>query len=543
MREVKRVLIVGGGSSGWISAAYLNAVLHKLGKGPTIEVVLVESPDIPRISVGEATIPSIRHLLSAIGINELEFMKATDASFKQSIRYVNWEKLNTFYHHPFTRTRKQPLDTFAEDWLQSDRAIPFMETCSEQPIICEMGLAPVMLQKWDMGAPLTYAYHMNAQKFADYLRDIAVSRGVKHVLANVTDVEMKGDKQIQAVNTDRAGRLEADLFVDCTGFKAKLIEEKLAVGFEDCSQWLLCDRAVAMHVPYDKYYPGQVRPYTTATALSNGWVWDIPMQSQRSLGYVHSSAFISKEDAEKELRAYQGGDCSELPTRFVDFKVGRRHKVWEGNCVAIGLSGGFIEPLESTGLYLSDLGVVALAEYFPSRYEDMEALSFRYNRILSNRFYEILDFINMHYCLTRRTDTEFWRTVQRPERITDRLKAKLDYWSTKIPSASDFDDQFFSSQPHNYLGDFGSNFDSRPPVDTAALWNHESYQCILYGMHFETNIMSLKSQDARPLNVHPYILSRLQLAKTMLPKHADWLQKALGMESYSTSSKPSGWVV
>jgi len=166
----------------------------------------------------------------------------------------------------------------------------------------------------------------------------------------------------------------------------------------------------------------------------------------------------------ERLRGCQGGSCDELPARFVDFKVGRRHKAWEGNCIAIGLSGGFIEPLESTGLYLSDLGAVALADYFPYRDEDIEALSFRYNRILSNRFYEILDFINMHYCLTRRADTEFWRTVQKPEHITDRLKTKLEFWERKIPSMSDFDDQFFLNQNTGSLGNLGANFDSRVSV-------------------------------------------------------------------------------
>ena len=537
---IERLLIVGGGSSGWMTAAYLNAALNKKGSEQRIDITLVESPDIPRISVGEATVPSIRHLLTTIDVSEVDFMKATEATFKQAIKYANWvDKDNSFYYHPFNRFSPKPIDLLAHMWVESDKRIPFGDCCSAQPQVCELGLSPKPLGESGWSSPFSHAYHMNAQKFADYLRDIAVSRGVKHVLANVTDVEMKGDKQIQAVNTDRAGRLEADLFVDCTGFKAKLIEEKLAVGFEDCSQWLLCDRAVAMHVPYDKYYPGQVRPYTTATALSNGWVWDIPMQSQRSLGYVHSSAFISKEDAEKELRAYQGGDCSELPTRFVDFKVGRRHKVWEGNCVAIGLSGGFIEPLESTGLYLSDLGVVALAEYFPSRYEDMEALSFRYNRILSNRFYEILDFINMHYCLTRRTDTEFWRTVQRPEHITDRLKAKLEFWKIKPPTPLDFEDQ-------NFLGAASVSRtiegDSRIPVDNAGLWSHLSYQCILYGMKFEESMFHGVRMQRQPAVVHPAVINRLQLAKQILPRHDEWLKHTLGMSNYEFASIPAGWL-
>lgn len=543
--NVRKVLIVGGGSAGWMTAAYLHQALNVPGLPPRAEITLVESPDIPRISVGEATIPSMRHLLSVIGVEELDFMKATDATFKQSIKYVNWEhNNNTFYHHPFGRTRRQPLDFAGIEWLKSDRKIPFMETCSEQPIICEMGRAPLMMGQWDMGAPLTYAYHMNAQKFADYLRDFIVPKGVKHIYANVSGINMKDNGWIKSVETDQDQLLEAELFIDCTGFRAKLIDEKMGVGFEDCSQWLLCDRAVAMHVPYDTHFPGMVRPYTTATALSNGWIWDIPMQSQRSLGYVHSSEYISEEDAITEALNYQGLNRGDVPVRTVNFKVGRRAANWKGNCVAIGLSGGFIEPLESTGLYLSDLGAVMLAEYFPQNDDSMDAMSFRYNRILSNRFYEVLDFINMHYCLTKRTDTAFWREVQKPERITDRLKAKFEYWKKKPPSQSDFEDQLLPgqmqsrSEPHEHMND------QRVPVDTAALWNHESYECIMYGMHFDCEEFDQKfGKSRKKLNVHPYILQRLQQAHQKLPPHHLWLQQHVGMKQYSTGNKPKGWLV
>jgi len=543
-QAVRTILIVGGGSAGWMAAAYLHQALNVPGLPPRAAITVVESPDIPRISVGEATIPSMRHLLSVIGVDELDFMRATDATFKQSIKYVNWEHLdNSYYHHPFGRTRRQPLDFAGVQWLSSDRKIPFMETCSEQPVICEMGKAPLMMGPWDMGAPLTYAYHMNAQKFADYLRDFIVPKGVRHIYANVTDISQRDNGWIAAVNTDQQQQLTADLYIDCTGFRAKLIEQTMGVGFEDCSQWLLCDRAVAMHAPYEHHYPGMVRPYTTATALSNGWVWDIPMQSQRSMGYVHSSDFISEADAIKELQAYQGPGCEELPVRTVHFKVGRRQANWQGNCVAIGLSGGFIEPLESTGLYLSDLGAVMLAEYFPNHDDHMEAMAFRYNRILSNRFYEVLDFINMHYCLSKRTDTAFWREVQKPERINDRLQAKLAYWAKKPPSMSDFEDQLLPGQALQSMADNPFMQDQRVPVDTAALWNHESYECILYGMHFDSEGYRQRfGQNRPPLQVHPYILQRLQQAHGKLPLHHQWLQHHVGMGQYTTAAQPKGWL-
>ena len=309
MIKPKRVLVVGGGSSGWMAAAYLNAVLNHDG-AKTADISLVESPDVPRIGVGEATVPNINHILAVIGIDENEFMKRVDGTFKQSIRYVNWlHGKGDYYHHPFSRFRPAPVDWSGQNWLMSDRSIPFTETVSAQPIICELGRAPKPVGQSEIGTPLTYAFHMNALKFADYLCELSTARGVSHHLDHVVDVEMAENGNIAAVHTRGGQRLEADLFIDCTGFAALLIEKKLGVGWSDCSQWLLCDRAVTMHVPYEHHYPGYVRPYTTATALSAGWIWEIPLQDKRSLGYVHSSAFLNDEDAEREIRRVRGQAC------------------------------------------------------------------------------------------------------------------------------------------------------------------------------------------------------------------------------------------
>lgn len=532
--NLKRVLIVGGGSAGWSAAAYLNAALNRDGRR-VADIALIESPDVPRIGVGEATIPNINHILAVIGIDQREFMMAVDATFKQSIRYVNWlENRGEFYHHPFSRYRQAPLDTSGHRWLMSDRSIPFMETVSAQPVICELGLAPKMLGEWDVGGPLKYAFHMNALKFADYLCEHSKARGVTHYLDHLTDAEIAENGHITAITTKSGQRIEADLFVDCTGFAALLIEKKLGVGFADCSQWLLCDRATTMHVPYEHYYPGYVRPYTTASALSAGWVWEIPQRSTRSLGYVHSSAYIGDEDAERELRNFEGRHAENLPARIVRFKVGLREKPWAGNCVAIGLAGGFIEPLESTGLYLSHLASVMLAEHFPHG-DDLAPLAFRFNRIMANRFYEILDFINMHYCLTRRTDTDFWREVQKPERITDRLHAKFEYWKIKPPSITDFEDQFFPGMPETPLASANRPGDHRPPIDTAGLWNFESYEAILYGMDFMAHEYCERYGDnrARPA-VYRTVLEKLMQAQQKLPLHDVWLQKMVDMPDYAT---------
>ena len=532
MFRKKKVLVVGGGSSGWTAAAYLNASLNSTGQS-VAEVMLVESPDIGKIGVGEATIPNINHVLSVIGINEIDFLKAVDGTFKQSIRFVNWlhEKPH-FYHHPFSRYGPGRSDVAGKRWLMSDRSVPFMNTISAQPIFCEMGLSPKPYETVDLGVALGYAFHMDATKFAAFLTKHSTDRGVGHVLANIVDIEMRENGEIEAVRTDSGRRLEADLFVDCTGFAAVLMEKKLKVPWVDCSDWLICDRAITMNVPYDKYYPGKVNPYTTATALSSGWVWDIPLQTRRALGYVHSSAHISIERAEVEMRTMEGSHAKDLSSRVVNFKVGRRKQQWVSNCVSIGLSGGFIEPLESTGLYLSQIAAELLAEHFPHG-DDMAPLAFRFNRIMANRFYEILDFVNMHYCLTRRRDSEFWKEIGRPERINGRLRAKLDYWRIKPPSTSDFVDQFFPGQPTEIIESGELNGDNRFAIDTGYLWNHFSYEAVLYGMDFLREECDRWFGLNRPQPaVNRQVLDAMDKAQEHLPIHDQWLRKVVNMGDY-----------
>lgn len=511
-----------------MAAAYLDAALNRGGRR-VVNVSLVESPDVARIGVGEATVPSINHILAVIGLEEREFLRRVDGSFKQAIRYDNWlDNRGETYYHPFNRYRESPVDRSTRRWLRSDRTIPFAATVSVQPALCEANLAPAMLDTWDFGPPLSYAYHMNALKFADYLCEVATSRGVTHYRDHVTAVDRYENGYIRAVNTRGGLRLEADLYVDCTGFAALLIEKQLGVRWVDCSQWLLNDRAVTMAVPYNSHYPGYIRPYTTATALSSGWLWQIPLQDKRSLGYVHSSAFIDEQAARRELQEFEGTHAEALDIRTVQFKVGHREKAWALNCIAIGLAANFIEPLESTGLYLSDLAAVMLAEHFPQT-DDVDALALRFNRIMANRFYEILDFINLHFCLTRRTDTEYWREVRKPARINDRLAAKLDYWRRKPPSLSDFEDMRVPGEPQAPLPDGGLPGDHRAPVDTGTLFGLDSHEHILYGMDFlRDECNAWFGQIRQPSELAPLIASRLAAAPGKLPPHHIWLERALG---------------
>ena len=380
---------------------------------------------------------------------------------------------------------------------------------------------------------------MNALKFADLLCEIATSRGVVHHLDTMTDAERNDDGCILAVQTRGGLRLEADLFLDCTGFAALLTEKTLGVDWIDCSQWLINDRAVTISVPYENHYPGYVKPYTTAAALSSGWSWEIPLQTRRAFGYVHSSAFLDEDAAERELRAHIGASAADCDANTVRFKVGYRVKSWVGNCIAMGLAAGFVEPLESTGLYLSDLATVLLEKHFPY-HDDMAPLAWRYNRIMADRYLEILDFINLHYCLTQREDTPYWREIRRPERLHDRVRARLDFWRRKPPGFADFEDASFPGAPDDVLPDGGLPGDHRAPVDTAGVFGQSSYEAILYGMDFLRDECDRWYGSNRPPSVPlDAIAQRLRLAEARLPAHAEWLQRVAGMADYPVGDRSS----
>ncbi len=538
MKLPKRIVIVGGGSTGWMAAAYLDAALNQ-PDFRVVDIAVLESPDVPRIGVGEATIPSIRHVLATIGIDEIEFLKRVDGTYKHAIKYVDWlDGKGESYYHAFGRRRLKPIDRSAEHWLRSDRSMHFSETVSAQPLLCENCIGPHPYPGSGPTPPFTYAFHMNALKFADYLCEIATSRGVTHYLDTMTDVELDESGTVRTLRTRGGLHIAGDLFIDCTGFAALLIEKRLGVDWVDCSQWLLNDRAVTIQVPYEDSYPGYVRPNTLATAVSSGWIWEIPLQTRRAWGYVFSSAYTSDSDAERELRAHIGSFADNSAARFVPFRVGYRAKSWVNNCVAMGLAAGFVEPLESTGLYLSDLAAVMLAEHFPY-HDDMAPLAYRFNRIMADRFLEIVDFINLHYCLTRREDTGYWREVRRPERMHDRVRTKLDFWRSKPPGFTDFEDASFPGEPMTPMRSGGLPGDHRAPVDTAGVFGLSSYEAILYGMDFlRDECDRWYGTDRPPSQPLAQITQRLKMAQSQLPKQADWLQQVCGMPRYPVTPRP-----
>ncbi|VAW01520.1 Tryptophan halogenase, partial [hydrothermal vent metagenome] len=450
---IRSILIVGGGSAGWITANLLQALLHQSAE-QDIQITVLESPDIPKIGVGEATVPSIRRTLQTIGLDEKEFMRATDATFKNLIRFEGWNP-GTSYDHPFDRRARPDSDSAIAAWLHRADMMDngFAKQFSLLSHIANAGLAP-KAQGWPgYASPFPYAYHLDAIKLAGMLAEHGRQTGIAHMLANVTDVEVDERGHIAAVRTDTDETCTADLYIDCTGFRSILHKQKLGVKQRDFSQYLLCDRAATMRVPYDIHQPASIKPYTTSSARSAGWSWDIALQGRRGLGYVYASAFQSEADAEAELRALEGPHCNDIAVQHIAFASQKSQASWVGNCIAIGLSDGFLEPLESSGLYLIEFAAQALGEMLPYAKADTTVIAKSFNRQMDGIYDEVLEFLNLHYCLSTRTDTDFWREVQKPEHVLDGLAEKLELWKLKPPGDMDFSSplQLFSLQSHEYI--------------------------------------------------------------------------------------------
>lgn len=418
---ISRILIVGGGTAGWMSAIMLNRFLRPNG----CQVTLVESTEIGTIGVGEATIPAMVKFVRALGLDEEAFMLNCSATYKLAIRFDDWIERRHTYWHPFgiCGGMIEGLDLF-HFWLKG--RLDGSETLnytdySLQARLAEQvkaprgheGPSPIM----DTGA---YAYHLDAGALAQYLSEIATREGVQHLFGEVRHVVPDGAGGIERVETADGRSLAADFFIDCTGFRGRLIEAALEDPWIDWSHYLLCDRAVTMPLARDEEMP----PYTCVTALDAGWMWRIPLSSRMGCGYVYSSAHTDQDTATRELIAHSGfrRDRTADP-RHLEMKVGHRTEFWKGNCVSVGLASGFIEPLESTGIFFIQRALELLLEYFPANGKN-DVLTRRFNQRMKAVYDEVLDFILLHYILNRRNEP-FWRDARNvllPDTLTETLE-------------------------------------------------------------------------------------------------------------------------
>lgn len=419
-RPVSKVLIAGGGTAGWMTAAALSKFILPAG----VSVELVESDAIGTVGVGEASIPGIADFNRMLGISEPDFIAATKGSFKLGIEFVNWGAIGESYLHPFGDYGfALQGEDFHHFWnrarLNGDAHA--LETYSMCCMAARAG--KFMLPASDPQSPVSqmrHAYHFDAGLYARLLRSFAERRGVVRREGRISGVERDGQSgAILALTLDDGSRLEADLFVDCTGFRGLLIGDELGVAYEDWRHWLPCDRAIALPTARGETTP----PFTRATAREAGWQWRIPLQHRVGNGYVYSSAHTDDDRALDVLTRNIDGNVLAEPNRL-RFTPGRRTRFWEKNCVAIGLSSGFLEPLESTSIHLIQEGVSKLLALFPR--DGMSPLETkRYNTIMADAFDYIRDFLILHYHATRRDDSPFWNHVRTMD-IPDSLAETLD---------------------------------------------------------------------------------------------------------------------
>ena len=406
-KAVRKIVILGGGTAGWMAAAPLARKLRQ-GAGPHCEIIVVESPDIGTIGVGEATLPPIRAYNQTLGIAEDDFVRRTQASFKLGIEFRDWGRLGHRFFHGFGDFGPA-IDNRSSfmHWLRLARA-GGMASCEEWSTATVMArtnrFVPPQGDTPSAANGYSYAYHFDAGLYAAYLRDYALRLGAQRVEGMVVEVELRtADGFVDALKLADGRRIEGDLFIDCSGFRGLIIEGALHAGYEDWSDLLPCDSALA--VPSAR--SGRLVPYTMSTAKAAGWQWRIPLQHRTGNGHVYCSRFMSDDEATRVL--LEGLDTPALDQpRQLRFTTGRRRQSWVRNCVALGLAAGFVEPLESTSIQLIMDGVGRLIEYFPDR-DFAPALAAQYNRRMASQYESIRDFIVMHYKLTARTDSEFWR--------------------------------------------------------------------------------------------------------------------------------------
>ena len=511
------IVIVGGGSAGWLTAGII-AAKHETPSngGPGTRVVLLESPDVPNLGVGEGTWPTMRDTLRRIGLSEVEFLRSCDASFKQGSHFINWQRgEGESYYHPFTAPTGYGNINLAAHWHVSHPDIRFDEAAGPQGRVCDQGLAPKKPQTPEYAFSLNYGYHLNAGKFVELLRRHCVEKlGVEHQLGHVEHVVSEDHGEVTGLLLTSGETITGDFFVDCTGFAALLIGKHYGIPFVSQRDRLFNDTALAVQAEYATE-DAPIASVTKATAQKAGWIWDIALPSRRGVGYVFSSAHSSVEEAEDELTAYLKADphlAEKQPSpRKIQFQPGHREIFWHRNCVAIGVSAGFVEPLEATALILIEKSAEMVAELLPQNKAAMPVVAKRFNEVTRQHWRAIVDFLKLHYVLTRRSDSRYWRDHCEAETIPDTLQDSLALWRTEAP----------------WL--YETNF--RVELFTAA-----SLQYVLYGMGFRTDVAGGRyRQWARETEIAGRLVrdSREQ-AETLiasLPTNRDLLNRVRGRQA------------
>lgn len=485
-KTIAKIVIVGGGSAGWISAGLLAAEL-KRRNNTSVSVTLIESPDINIIGVGEGTWPSMRGTLHKIGVSESEFISECNASFKHGAKFISWTTgaADDSYYHPFVLPQGYPdIDVQAAWQSAPNNKLSFADAVCVQSRLHEKGRAPKQITTPEFLDVANYAYHLDATKLGEFLKKHCIAKlGVQHIQDHVTGINAAADGDIASLSTKMNGNLEGDLFIDCTGMASLLLGKHYQIPFLDKRDILFIDSALAIQLPYtDMNCP--VVPSTLSTAQKNGWIWDIALSNRRGVGHVYSSAHGDDEQAEKTLRAYVSKSLGEevgnsIQPRKLTFNPGHREKFWHRNCVAIGMSSGFMEPLEASALAMVELSAGMIAQELPATRDQMDPLAERFNSLFLHRWQKIIEFLKLHYVLSQRDDSDFWRDNRKAETIPARLTELLQQWRHRPPSINDL-------------------------LDGDAVFPCASYQYVLYGMLFQTKQEQPSAIFSNPRNAQKY---------------------------------------
>lgn len=443
MSDIQSIVIVGGGTAGWLAACYLQRTLGAARQTP-LPITLVERPQIGSVGADEATVPTLRGTMQALGVPESALFAAADATLTNGIRFNGWRHGGTAaqdsFDHPFDVPL--PFHGFATTahWLNlQQRGLtqpPMAQACTVQTTLFDGHLCPKLMDSPDYQAPVSYGYQLDAGKLAMLLQQTAIERGVQHVQGEVVHVH-RGAGGIESVELADGRRLAASFFIDCTGPQSLLLQQALAVPWVSHAEWLPCDRTVSLPVAHAREHEA-LRSYTTATAQRAGWTWEMDLRNRRGTGHVYASRFCSDDEAVHTLQQLNAGHRPLAEPRVQSLRVGHAARVWEQNCLALGSAGGYIEPLESTGIYLVEWLLKLFVDHVAPA-GNGDACRNRVNRVFGDHHEELRDFIVAHYALSQRRDTPFWRACTEGAALPPRLAELLALWDSKVPTPTDFD--------------------------------------------------------------------------------------------------------
>jgi len=500
--EIKNIVIIGGGTAGWITAGLLAAKHTKKSSSsltPAINITVVESPNVSPIGVGEGTWPSMRETLKTIGIDEVDLFLHCDASFKQASKFMHWgtspnkKNINDLkndksaYYHPFSlpvnvnnfcvgsligeqRSSNTDHQQYAQQWNQT-----FADQVCYQSILAEKNLAPKLITNKAYDYIANYGYHFDASKFSELLKNHCINKlNVKHVLSHITAVHNDDNNNIAYVVTDTQGNIYGDLFIDCSGAQSLLLGKHYKIPFCSKENILFNNTALAVQIPY-KNSDDSIASCTHSTAQTAGWIWDIGLQTRRGIGHVYSSEYTTDSAAEDELYQYierlSLADRADISVRKLSFTPGYYEKFWHQNCVAVGMSAGFIEPLEASALAMIEQAAQMISDQLPATTKTMAITAKRFNDKFTQHWQQIIEFLKLHYVLSKRDDSPYWLDNRSESSIPESLQNMLELWKYQAPSKYDI-------------------------PQASPLFPAASYQYVLYGMNFETKTNRYTEEDA-----------------------------------------------